>query len=98
MSLESFRHISQPENLDMLVSKNIIWNQHDEPVMTTYTSLVARTGVDVDPALVDSLEHVMITVDAFGDPGKTVDRPAGQQGQPDPTESPVAGRPSTSTR
>ena len=61
VSLESFRHISQPENLDMLVSKNIIWNQHDEPVMTTYTSLVARTGVDVDPALVDSLEHVMIT-------------------------------------
>ncbi|HNP56896.1 MAG TPA: fused (3R)-hydroxyacyl-ACP dehydratase subunits HadA/HadB [Gordonia sp. (in: high G+C Gram-positive bacteria)] len=92
VSLESFRHISQPENLDMLVSKNIIWNQHDEPVMTTYTSLVARTGVDVDPALVDSLEHVMITVDAFGDPGKTVDRPAGQQGQPDPTESPVAGK------
>lgn len=92
VSLESFRHISQPENLDMLVSKNIIWNQHDEPVMTTYTSVVARTGVEVDPALVDSLDHVMMKVDAFGDRGKTVTRPAAEKGQPDPTESPVPGK------
>jgi len=92
VSLESFRHISQPENLDMLVSKNVIWNQHDEPVMTTYTSLVARTGVEVDPAVVDSLDHVMMKVDAFGDPGKTVERTVADQDRPDPIASPGAGR------
>ncbi|MFT4201334.1 fused (3R)-hydroxyacyl-ACP dehydratase subunits HadA/HadB [Gordonia sp. (in: high G+C Gram-positive bacteria)] len=92
VSLDSFRHISKPENLDMLVSKNVIWNQHDEPVMTTYTSLVARTGVEVDPELVESLEHVMPKCDAFGDPGKTVNRPPAEPGQPDPTQSPSAGK------
>ncbi|QKT08366.1 MaoC family dehydratase N-terminal domain-containing protein [Gordonia sp. X0973] len=92
VSLESFRHMSSPETLDMLVSKNVIWNQHGEPVMTTYTSLVARTGVEVDPALVDSLDHVMMKVAAYGDPGKTVDRPAADKDQPDPTESPRAGK------
>ncbi|GED98749.1 fused (3R)-hydroxyacyl-ACP dehydratase subunits HadA/HadB [Gordonia crocea] len=92
VSLESFRHISKPENLDMLVSKNVIWNQHGEPVMTTYTSLVARTGVEVPAELVDSLDHVMMKVDEFGKPDKTVNRTAGQKGQPDPTGSPSAGK------
>nr|WP_212763454.1 fused (3R)-hydroxyacyl-ACP dehydratase subunits HadA/HadB [Gordonia araii] len=90
VSLESFRHLSSPETLDMMVSKNVIWNQHDEPVMTTYTSLVARTGVEVDPALVDSLDHVMMKVDEFGKPAKTVNRPPASKDQPDPTESPKA--------
>ena len=96
VSLESFRHISQPENLDMLVSKNVIWNQHDEPVMTTYTSLVARTGVEVDPAVVDSLDHVMMKVDALGDPGKTVQRTVADHGRPDPLAPPGAGRATSS--
>ncbi len=92
VSLESFRHVTQgAENLDMLVSKNVIWNQHDEPVMTTYTSLVARTGVEVDPELVDSLDHVMMKVDEYGVPGKTVTRAPAKKGQPDPIESPAAG-------
>ncbi|MFT3900996.1 MAG: fused (3R)-hydroxyacyl-ACP dehydratase subunits HadA/HadB [Gordonia sp. (in: high G+C Gram-positive bacteria)] len=92
VSLDSHRHMSKPESLDMLVSKNVIWNQHDEPVMTTYTSLVARTGVEVDPELVDQLDHVMAKCDKFGDPGKTVNRPPAQPGQPDPTQSPGPGK------
>ncbi|GAA4744218.1 fused (3R)-hydroxyacyl-ACP dehydratase subunits HadA/HadB [Gordonia alkaliphila] len=89
VSLESFRHISSPEAIDLLVTKNIIWNQHDEPVMTTYTSIAARPGMKVPEELADSLDHVMMKVDAVGDPGKTVHREA-QQNQADPTERPGA--------
>lgn len=89
VSLESFRHISSPEAIDLLVTKNIIWNQHDEPVMTTYTSIAARPGMKVPEELADSLDHVMMKVDEIGDPGKTVHREGGH-GQPDPVERPGA--------
>ncbi len=76
--------------IDLMVTKNVIWNQHNEPVMTTWTSLAARPGMDVDPELEASLDHVMMKIDAIGDPGHTVKAPAGRYELPDPTKSPDA--------
>ncbi|WP_238421494.1 fused (3R)-hydroxyacyl-ACP dehydratase subunits HadA/HadB [Gordonia sp. 'Campus'] len=90
VSLESFRHVSSPEMIDLMVTKNVIWNQHDEPVMTTWTSLAARPGMDVDPELEASLDHVMMKIDAIGEPGHTVEPQAGRYELPDPTQSPGA--------
>ncbi|MEO9326932.1 fused (3R)-hydroxyacyl-ACP dehydratase subunits HadA/HadB [Gordonia aurantiaca] len=90
VSLESFRHVTSPETIDLMVTKNVIWNQYDEPVMTTWTSLAARPGLEVDPALEASLDHVMMKVDKIGDPGHTVDAPTGRYDLPDPTQTPGA--------
>ncbi len=90
VSLESFRHVSSPEMIDLMVTKNVIWNQHGEPVMTTWTSLAARPGMDVDPELEASLDHVMMKIDAIGDPGHTVEAKAGRYDLPDPTQTPGA--------
>nr|WP_064569577.1 fused (3R)-hydroxyacyl-ACP dehydratase subunits HadA/HadB [Gordonia sp. LAM0048] len=90
VSLESFRHVSSPEMIDLMVTKNVIWNQYDEPVMTTWTSLAARPGMDVDPELEASLDHVMIKVDAIGESGHTVEPKAGRYDLDDPTQSPGA--------
>ncbi|MFW0788707.1 fused (3R)-hydroxyacyl-ACP dehydratase subunits HadA/HadB [Gordonia sp. CPCC 205333] len=90
VSLDSFRHVTSPETIDLMVTKNVIWNQRDEPVMTTWTSLVARAGLEVDPALEESLDHVMMKVPHIGTPDKTVERQGGRYDLPDPTESPDA--------
>ncbi|MFZ2509798.1 MAG: fused (3R)-hydroxyacyl-ACP dehydratase subunits HadA/HadB [Gordonia sp. (in: high G+C Gram-positive bacteria)] len=84
VSLESFRHITSPEVIDMMVTKNVIWNQHDEPIMTTWTSIVARPGLKVPQELEDSMEHVMMKVDSVGDPGITVVKENDPSGRPDP--------------
>lgn len=90
VSLDSFRRISSPEIVDLMVTKNVIWNQHDEPVMTTWTSLAARPGLQVEPEVAASLDHVMLKVDAPGKPGKTVNRDDARYGLPDPVERPGA--------
>lgn len=90
VSLESFRHITSPEVIDMMVTKNVIWNQHDEPIMTTWTSIVARPGLKVPAELEDSMGHVMMKVDAAGDPGTTVLGGAELSERPDPTARPGA--------
>ena len=90
VSLESFRHVTSPEVIDLMVTKNVIWNQYDEPVMTTWTSLAARPGLEVDPELEASLDHVMMKIDKIGDPGHTVTAPAGRYELPDPTQTPKA--------
>nr|WP_083812579.1 fused (3R)-hydroxyacyl-ACP dehydratase subunits HadA/HadB [Gordonia neofelifaecis] len=87
VSLESFR---QSMGADLLVSKNIIWNQHDEPVMTTLTSIVARPSVDVDPALISKLNEVMMQVDADPVIGKTINGPFDRYSDPDPVTEPKA--------
>ncbi len=95
VSLDSFRRITrpaadgaEPEAIDLMVTKNVIWNQHDEPVMTTWTSLAARPGLEVPAELAESLDHVMMKVAAYGKPGKTVERDGGRYDLPDPTERP----------
>ncbi|GAB05975.1 (R)-hydratase [Gordonia amarae] len=89
VTLDSFRHVTSPEIVDLMVTKNVIWNQHGEPVMTTWTSLAARPGLDIDPALIESLDHVMMKVGTVPDPGKTVDTDNWER-RPDPTELPPA--------
>lgn len=90
VSLDSFRHVTSPEMIDLMVTKNVIWNQHDEPVMTTYTSLAARPGMEIDPKLSESLDHVMMKVDKTGNTGRTVEPEPGRYELPDPTQSPAA--------
>jgi acyl dehydratase len=87
VSLESFRQMS---GTDLMVTKNVIWNQRNEPVMTTFTSLAARAAVEADPALVDKLEHVMMREPEGINPGKTVVGPFDRYDEPDPTMSPQA--------
>lgn len=86
VSLDAFRHITSPEVVDLLVSKNIICDQHGEPLMTTYTSIAARPGLQVPEELAESMDHVMMKVNAIGDPGKTVDREGGLYDTEDPDE------------
>ncbi len=90
VSLESFRHVTSPEMVDLMVTKNVIWNQYDEPVMTTWTSLVARPGLEVDPELEESLDHVMMKVDVIGEADHTVEGNQDRYGLPDPTQTPGA--------
>lgn len=90
VSLDSFRHITSPESIDLMVSKNIIWNQRGEPVMTTWTSLAARPGLKVSEELESSLDHVMMKIDKMGDQGKTVFGDENRGLRPDPTERPEA--------
>jgi len=86
VSLESFR---QSMGADLLVSKNVIWNQHGEPVMTTLTSVVARAAIEVDPALIGKLNAVMMHVDAEGVAHKTIDGNSVHRGA-DPVVEPKA--------
>lgn len=85
VSLDSFRQMS---GTDLMVTKNVVWNQRDEPVMTTWTSLAARAAIEVDPALVDKIEHVMMGEPAGIDPGKTVNGPFARYSDPDPAVDP----------
>lgn len=90
VSLDAFRHITSPEVIDLMVTKNTICNQHDEPIMTTYTSIAARPGLQVPEELEESIDHVMMKTDTVGDPGKTVDRESGLYKVEDPAERPPA--------
>ncbi|MGO3328223.1 fused (3R)-hydroxyacyl-ACP dehydratase subunits HadA/HadB [Gordonia sp. (in: high G+C Gram-positive bacteria)] len=81
VSLESFR---QARGTDMMVTKNIVWNQRDEPVMTTFTSLVARPSVEVEPEVLDQLDHVMMKVDREPQSAQTVFGPFDRYNEPDP--------------
>ncbi|MGW5522373.1 fused (3R)-hydroxyacyl-ACP dehydratase subunits HadA/HadB [Gordonia sp. NPDC003950] len=90
VSLDSFRHVTSPEMIDLMVTKNVIWNQHDEPVMTTYTSLAARPGMEIDPQLTESLNHVMMKVPPPAQVARTVEPEPGRYELPDPTERPGA--------
>ncbi|MFT4044222.1 MAG: fused (3R)-hydroxyacyl-ACP dehydratase subunits HadA/HadB [Gordonia sp. (in: high G+C Gram-positive bacteria)] len=90
VSLESFRHVTSPEVIDLMVTKNVIYNQHDEPVMTTFTSLAARPGLEVDPKVAESLDHVMMKVADAGRPGKTIEPHPRRHNLADPVQTPGA--------
>src|SRR5690606_556740 len=45
---------------DIIVTKNIVTDQHDEVVLTTYTTLVGRSGGDIDPNLNDAVRKVLM--------------------------------------
>ena len=87
VSLDSFRQMA---GTDVMITKNIIWNQRDEPVMTTWTSLVARPAVEADPEVLDKLEHVMMKVDREPEMPHTVHGPFDRYSLPDPVVEPKA--------
>ncbi|GAA5044340.1 fused (3R)-hydroxyacyl-ACP dehydratase subunits HadA/HadB [Nocardia callitridis] len=55
--LHSFR---QAFGGDIMVTKNIVTAQNDELVLTTYTTLIGRSGVDIDPGLSDAVDSVLM--------------------------------------
>ncbi|MFR9753314.1 fused (3R)-hydroxyacyl-ACP dehydratase subunits HadA/HadB [Nocardia sp. 004] len=55
--LHSFR---QAFGGDIIVTKNIVTAQNDEPVLTTYTTLVGRSGGDIDPNLASAVSNVLM--------------------------------------
>ncbi|MFI9510599.1 fused (3R)-hydroxyacyl-ACP dehydratase subunits HadA/HadB [Nocardia sp. NPDC052566] len=55
--LHSFR---QAFGGDIIVTKNIVTAQNDELVLTTYTTLIGRSGGDIDPNLNDAVRNVLM--------------------------------------
>lgn len=55
--LHSFR---QAFGGDIIVTKNIVTAQNDELVLTTYTTLVGRSGADIDPNLTHAVRNVLM--------------------------------------
>ncbi len=55
--LDSFR---QAFGGDIIVTKNIVTAQNDEHVLTTYTTLVGRSGSDIDPNLTAAVHNVLM--------------------------------------
>ncbi|MEV0249144.1 fused (3R)-hydroxyacyl-ACP dehydratase subunits HadA/HadB [Nocardia sp. NPDC050712] len=55
--LHSFR---QAFGGDIIVTKNVVTDQHDELVLTTYTTLIGRSGGDIDPNLQGAVRGVLM--------------------------------------
>ncbi|APE38833.1 (R)-hydratase [Nocardia mangyaensis] len=55
--LHSFR---QAFGGDIIVTKNIVTAQGDELVLTTYTTLIGRSGGDIDPRMSDAVRNVLM--------------------------------------
>ncbi|WP_433208149.1 fused (3R)-hydroxyacyl-ACP dehydratase subunits HadA/HadB [Nocardia sp. CA-107356] len=55
--LHSFR---QAFGGDIIVTKNIVTAQNDEVVLTTYTTLIGRSGGDIDPNLQGAVRNVLM--------------------------------------
>ncbi|MET4049670.1 acyl dehydratase [Rhodococcus sp. 1163] len=55
--LESFRQMS---GSDIITTKNIVTDQHGELVQTTWTTLVARTGGEVDENIAHAVKDVIM--------------------------------------
>lgn len=45
---------------DIIVTKNIVTDQYDELVQTTWTTLVARTGGEVDENIAHAVKDVIM--------------------------------------
>ncbi len=94
VSLDSYRQMG---GADIMVTKNQIHNQHDVPVMTTWTTLVARAGEAPDPSFMTTVAHTMLVEGAFYDHGRTVADHSGFFTEPtlSSTPSPTARSAST---
>lgn len=55
--LHSFR---QAFGGDIIVTKNIVTDAHDELVLTTYTTLIGRSGGDIDPNMSAAVRNVLM--------------------------------------
>jgi acyl dehydratase len=65
--LHSFRRAAM--GADMIVTKNIVTAQNDELVQTTYTTLVGRSGVDIDENLDHAVRDVIMHGIGADEPG-----------------------------
>lgn len=91
--LHSFR---QAFGGDIIVTKNIVTAQDDELVLTTYTTLIGRSGGDIDPTMSDAVRGVLMHGLGEEDPERQVPLDAHAEITPDPvTRDP---RPYVSTR
>ncbi|MGW5308823.1 fused (3R)-hydroxyacyl-ACP dehydratase subunits HadA/HadB [Nocardia thailandica] len=66
--LHSFR---QAFGGDIMVTKNIVTAQEDELVLTTYTTLIGRSGGDIDPNLTSAVRNVLMH--GLGDPDRAAE-------------------------
>ena len=57
--LDDFRQVA---GSDIITTKNIITDQHDSLVLTTWTTLVGRTGGEVDANIANAVKGVMMHV------------------------------------
>jgi acyl dehydratase len=55
--LDSFRQMA---GTDIIVTKTLVTNQHGELLQTSYTTLIARSGDDVDSDISDAVKGVMM--------------------------------------
>jgi len=85
VSLDSYRQMG---GADVLVTKNQIHNQHDVPVMTTWTTLVARAGESPAPSFMQTVAHTMLVEGATYDHGQTIPDHSGFFTEPDPAADP----------
>lgn len=79
--LHSFR---QAFGGDIIVTKNLVTDQRDEMVLTTYTTLVGRSGSEADAMTADAVRNVLM----HGMGEDTSDQP--HSTEPDTTPTPVA--------
>ncbi|MBT0565898.1 fused (3R)-hydroxyacyl-ACP dehydratase subunits HadA/HadB [Williamsia sp. CHRR-6] len=80
VSLDSFRRVA---DADMLVTKNQITDQHGDPVLTTWTTLVGKAGEDPSVEIMDMVRHTMLVEGASFDPGRTIPEHSGRFETPD---------------
>ncbi|CAM3956615.1 (3R)-hydroxyacyl-ACP dehydratase subunit HadA [Smaragdicoccus niigatensis] len=55
--VDSFRQMA---GTDIIVTKNLVTNQYGELIQTTFTTLIARSGDDVDSDVSDAVRGVMM--------------------------------------
>lgn len=59
VSLDSFRQMA---GTDLMVTKNIVRNQHDELILTTWTTIAARTATEeLDPAWMELANEIILS-------------------------------------
>jgi acyl dehydratase len=88
--LHSFR---QAFGGDLIVTKNLVYNQRDEVVQTTYTSLIGRSGGDIDPNIQQTVKNILMHGLEPGEAPAHKPRSARFGGPaPAPADEPVATR------
>ena len=55
--LDSFRQLA---GTDIIVTKNVVTDQHDNLVQTTYTTLAGRTGAEIDESIAHAVHDVVM--------------------------------------
>ncbi|WP_330256333.1 fused (3R)-hydroxyacyl-ACP dehydratase subunits HadA/HadB [Nocardia sp. NBC_00565] len=73
--VESFRQFG---DMDFMVTRNVLTNQHKELLQTAYTTVVARTGAEVATELVTAVDGVIMSGQALTHRLSATERPRGR--------------------